>query len=127
MKGIHGLVVLLTIVSTNALAEWVRVGTSGQVVAYIDPSATRREGQIVKLWELSDFPTPQAIMTQRYLSMKSQSEYDCIRAVTRTVYVSIFAGNMASGEVVGVNPNPSQWVPVSPGSLGKAMWSLACQ
>ena len=48
------LIVLLTIVKSDAAAGWVAAGGSEIHTAYIDAGTVRKEGSMVKVWELLD-------------------------------------------------------------------------
>ena len=51
------LMALLAVVSGNAAAEWVDLGSNGSATAYADPSASSKAINIVKMWHMLDFET----------------------------------------------------------------------
>lgn len=123
------LMVLLAVVSNSAIAEWVAVGndTNRSYTAYIDFSTIRINGDKVKMWELRDFNSAQESSGGKpYLSLMVQIEYDCKEEQVRDLYFSEHSGNMREGEVVNSSSKHSKWQPVSPESIGEAMWKVAC-
>jgi len=69
------LIMLLAVVSSSAMAEWVSLGESGDktLTNYADPATIRKSGNRVKMWSLYDFKTVQV----RFRSVRLQIEYDC--------------------------------------------------
>ena len=43
------LTLMLAVVSTSAMAEWVEVGTTDSHLVYADPASIRKVGDIVKI------------------------------------------------------------------------------
>ena len=126
--GFASLITLLVLSSEPAYAEWVQIDKTGDgMTTYADPDTIRRKGDLVKVWQLSDFKTIQTVGTQSHLSFKRQSEYDCIEERTRTLAITFFSGNMGHGNVVINNSDEARWVPVAPGSVGQALWEYACE
>jgi hypothetical protein len=123
---------ILSFVSSSAMAEWMAVGTSttGEIFTiYVDYSTIRKAGNRVKMWELMDFKTAQrdASNGKFFMSLKEQSEYDCKDEQGRTLYESHHSGGMGTGEVIyGATNSDSNWVPVPPESIDKALWKIAC-
>ena len=67
---------MLVMTATAASAEWTRVGDADEFIQYVDVATIRRNGNLVKMWDLKDFKTVQAIAGKSYLSDKGQQEYD---------------------------------------------------
>ena len=63
------LVMLLAGACSSAAAEvWVVVGKNEKFTAYADPATMRKEGSMVKMWNLFDYKTAQAgVAGKRYL------------------------------------------------------------
>ena len=119
-----GLMLLLT--ATAAMAEWTQVGESDDNFAYVDMSTIRRNGNLVKIWQLLDYKTVQTDAGDPYLSNKSQWEYDCKEEIYRFLAFSHHRGQMGGGGVSLSDGSPSPSFPVSPNSLGQTIWKLAC-
>lgn len=130
MTGKLVVALLLTALSSSAAAEWVRIGIGYGVLGtiYVDSATIRRTGNMVKMWELFDLTTADKLGSDKlYLSVKSQSEYDCIDESARSLYASFHSGNMGRGELVYVMQDlPGNWQPVPPQSNQQALWKVAC-
>lgn len=119
------ILMLLAIVSGNALAEWREVGVdaSQQTTTYADPSTIRKAGNMVQMWHLFDLKKT----TETYMSLKVQSEYDCIQKRSRSLYTSAHKENMGNGEVVGIESDPGDWRPIPLGSPKEYLFYIACR
>jgi len=121
------LITLLVLSSGPAYAEWVRVGESNEVFTYADPNTIRRNGELVKMWELTDYKSAQTFGADtRYLSEMSQREYDCAEERWRMHALAFFSGQMGNGKKVHGRSYESMWAPVYPGSIGRRAWEFAC-
>ena len=120
-----GLMVLMT--AGTASAEWTQSGGNDQFIHYVDRATIRRNGNLVKMWDLADFKTVQkSAAGESYLSNKIQTEYDCKEEKSRSLAFTWFSGKMGSGKVVYSDSFPGKWSPISPGSVGEALWKIAC-
>lgn len=120
------LMLLLTVVSNSAMAEWVDVGSNENITIYVDPATVKRSGHLAKMWQLSDFKTSQKDMGEKYLSAKDQNEYDCKEVKWRRRASSQHSGNMGGGKVVYKDSFTTRWKPVPPDSGTEIMWKFAC-
>jgi hypothetical protein len=111
-----------------AHAEWVEVTSNhqGDVTVYANPDTIRRNGDLVKMWQLSDFTTVQTVEGDSYLSSKAEREYNCAEERTRVLAFTWFSGNMGSGNMVYSNSNERNWEPVAAHSIDEALWEVAC-
>ena len=117
------LITLLVLSSGPSYAGWVIVSSDDEtgMTVYVDQDTIRRNGDLVKMWHLSDRKT-----TEGYGSIKTQREYDCAAARHRLLAASIFSGHMGGGKVLEDNVNEGQWISVAPESSGQALWKFAC-
>lgn len=123
------LITLLMLSSGPAYAEWVEVtkNVEAGMTVYVDPDTIRRKGDLVKMWSLHDYKTIQTLPGYpSYLSSVSQSLYDCAEERSQLPALTWFSGNMRTGKVVYNGPYEQKWVPVSPNSIGRDMWEVAC-
>jgi len=121
------LTLMLAVVSSSAMAQWVGIATTHGSIYYANPSTIRKSGNKVKVWTLIDFNSVQEDSGDKYLSSKSQEEYDCKEEQIRLLYFSWHSENMGKGEVVYTeNKLAMVWRPVSPESVGRTMWKFAC-
>lgn len=121
------LMMLLAVVSSNAMAEWVKVGGSDTLSIYADPTTIRKKSNIVKMWNMFDLKAEQTVTGGKpFLSVKGQEEYDCKEEQVRILYESNHSRNMGSGEQVFSTANLGKWLPVPPDSGTKVLWNYAC-
>ena len=125
------LTILLAVVSSSAMAEWVEIGETDKETTeayastfYADPDTIRKTGNRVKMWSLVDYK-----ITMEELgvtSSKSQDEYDCKEKKQRVLFISFYSGHMGKGETVVIHNERGDWKPTSPGSANEAILKLAC-
>ena len=124
------LIILLTVVSSSAMAEWVEVDTSRRVglTTYADPTTIRKFGNKVEMWVLYDYKTAQTNTRKPYRSIKGQWRYDCKEEQQQPIYEIKLSENMGKGEVIGkaIYKESVKWLPVLPESIGMVYWKLAC-
>jgi len=121
------LITLLVLSTAPAYAEWVKIGESqGGSTVYVDPDTVRRNGELVKMWYLTNYSAIHGRGDNSYLSTKIQAEYDCTEERFRILAVTQFSGNMGSGESVHTESDEGNWEPVSPKSTAQALWKYAC-
>lgn len=120
------LIVMLAVMSNSALAAWKQVGSNENTTLYIDPSTIQREGNLAKMWHLTDYRKPTRDISEPYLSAKDQHEYDCKQAKSRRRASSQHSESMGGGKVVYSDSYITRWKPVPPGSGVEVLWKLAC-
>ena len=119
---------MVVMLSSNAVAEWVRVGENGRSIAYVN-TAIRRSGDISTYWVLFDYKAVQesARSGRRYLSEKAQHETECRSERDRAVFFTWHSEQMGNGVVVYTGNKPTNWEPTSsPGSFGNTFWKVVC-
>ena len=77
-------------------------------------------------WDLLDYRKIREVEGVRYLSQKSESEYDCKKARTRPLVMFLHLGMMGSGQTVFTSTTPDPWQRVEPGSVNEALMKYAC-
>ena len=121
------ILILLTVASGSAMAEWVPVGGNDRFTLYSDPTTISKSGNMVKMLRLTDFKTVQGNTGEHYMSTKRQDEYDCVRERRRIIFVVAYSKKMGEGYVViRAISKLDNWKPISLGSQGEAMWEFAC-
>jgi len=122
-----GTVVMLG--SGPALGEWTAVykDDTGATV-YAEPATIRREGIVVRMWGVIDYPTAQVnARNHRYFSQKRLAEYDCEGQRVRTHMLGDYFGRLGRGGLAFKNARPEKWQPVaSAGDVAEALWKYAC-
>ncbi len=121
------LTLMLAVVSSSAMAEWVKVGTSDDktTTIYADPSTIRKSGNRVKMWALWDYSTAQEGGSKPYMSVRIQNEYNCKEETDRQIYATTFSGNMAGSHTIN-RQGGKKWEPVAPRTFGETLWKFAC-
>jgi len=123
------LVILLAVMSSSAMAEWVEFAEDDEetLTVYANPTTIRKSGNMVKMWRLTDFKTAQGNTGKHYMSSKRQDEYDCKEERLRIIALVVYSKNMGKGKVVGSTDNKLyDWFPVTPDSLDETIWEFAC-
>ena len=118
---------LLTVASTSAAAEWVSIGGTGGMTTYMDPATVRRTGNMAEMWTLSDYTTLREDIGKPYRSVRGLQEYDCKEGQSRTLSKSFHSGNRADGEIVSHSSEIGNWEPVSPQARSELPWKLVCR
>ncbi len=119
------LMLLLAVVSSSAAAEWVEVYPYEKGFAnYADPATISRNGDIVKMWSLSDRKVP----SDKYMSFKYLIEYDCKTEHYRWLDSSVHSGNMGVGTASHRTAGRRYWKPVRRhgGGIFETLWLFAC-
>jgi hypothetical protein len=121
------LITLLVLRSGPASAEWVVLGDNkAGMTEYVNPDTIRRNGNLVKMWYLTNYGNIRGRDGNSYLSNKIQAEYDCTEERFRILAVTQFSGNMGSGESVNTESGEGTWEPVAPESFAESLWKYAC-
>jgi hypothetical protein len=124
----HLLILILTLFSTNATAEWQNIGDSGTETAYIDFANIKNAGHNkVYMWGLFDLKSPRTFGDMTYLSMKIRREYSCHDKKSRIIAMSAHAGHMGAGDLVYSSNTPDKWAVIQPDSAEEALWDIACR
>ena len=118
---------LLAVLSSNAVAAWVKAGSNQASTFYAAPDTVRKVGTSAKMWSLMDNSAAKMTPTgKQYFSIKAQQEYECNESQSRLLYISYHSGSMGDGEVIVSSNGPFPWEPVPPGSGVEALWKIAC-
>ena len=97
------------------------------MTVYVDPDTIHRKGNLVTMWQLTDFKTMQGGRSpSRFSSTKIQKQFDCAEERLRLLALTDFWGNMGTGESADAYVDGSHWVPVKPDSFDQALWEAAC-
>jgi hypothetical protein len=120
------LMILLSVISSNAMAGWAKVGSNENATIYVDAATIQRTGNMARMWQLIDFKTTKKDMGEAYLSTKDQNEYDCNEKKLRRRAFSEHSKNMGDGEVVYSDSFTSKWKLVTPESGIQVLWETAC-
>lgn len=119
------LMILLAVVSSNAMAEWVKVGHNEGITIYTDPSTISRADDLVKLWKLVDYQkAPAQNFTKPFKSFKVHIEFDCKEGNSRRVAQTFYSDNMGEGDAVLAENIDEHW---TLHNLADTLWKIACE
>ena len=128
MKRLLFVVIMMT--CSASYAEWEVYGASDEFKAYVDLETIRKNGAIVKIWELQNFSVIQRDTDgKKYKSSKIYIANDCkseMRAITSLIN---YEDEFGAGEVtysISVQEKDWNWRAIVPGSIGKGLWQIAC-
>ena len=130
--GFWLLITLLVLSSGPVYAEWVAVEKNyllpGLQTVYVDPDTIRREGNLVTMVILIDWKWMQGNPkgTPRFLSTKTQKQFDCAAKRLRLLAFTEFSRRMGTGIPANGYVDKDNWLPVEPDSINQALWEVAC-
>lgn len=121
------LTLVLCVLNNSAMAQWSAIATGK--IYYTNPNTIRKSENKVKMWSLIDYNLVQEISANtKFLSQKSQQEYDCKEEQRRTLYFSWHSENMGKGDVIYSDNKPdNKWSPIPPESTDEILWKFACR
>ena len=107
------LMMLLAVVSSSAMAEWVLIAEDKEEIftIYADPATIRKTGNTVKMWSLDDHKMAQK---PDVISSRGLDEYDCEKKQRRPLFLAAYSGHMGKGETVLIHNERGDWNPTSP-------------
>lgn len=121
------LMLLLAVVSSSAMAEWIKVGSNETGTFYADPTSIIKSSNMVKMRTLHDYKTAIKVAGALFFSSEVQEEYDCKENQSRTLFFSFHSRNMGKGKRVYSDPEPHKWEPARLGSVREILWDFACK
>jgi len=128
----------LVLSSAPVYAEWVAVEkpylSPGIQTLYVDPGSIRRQENLVTLWQLIDFTWmqgnagmgPLGFGPHRFLSTKTQKQFDCRGKRVRLLAFTEFSHHMGTGKPSNGYVDPDNWIPVEPDSINEALLEVGC-
>ncbi len=127
MKKYISFLVLASLNSSIAIADWIPITKTAAYIEYSDSTTKRRFGENVRIWEMKNYNLPQPTSSGRvYRSNKIESEYDCINQRTRFITLIFYSLEYGYGEVVSMYESEFPWSSVAPGSTSSKLIQFAC-
>ncbi len=119
----------LSVTATAASAQWVFVAeNSDGEKFYADPSTKTRKGNIVRMWEMQDYPKPKALgWRDKAHSARFYEQYDCAERTSQTLQTHGFAGRALTGAQVGTVSQPSDKYFTPPNTPAEVILNFACK
>lgn len=129
MHIFRSFLILIFLFGTHvANAGWSVLASDKIAVEYVNLETIERDGYFVKMWNLSDFATPQEIGNgMRFRSTKALQEYDCVSNKKRLISLIHYTDSMGKGTVAYHDANPDIWRTIVNASLGEQHLKAACQ
>lgn len=129
MKPIKSIsVFLLAVASSAAVGEWTKITKGYQSTSYADLGSLKKTGDIASLQVLVDYvKVPFDGNNLPYRSLKMTSEYNCTTKQFRTVHITSYSGQMATGDKPYTSSEPDEWQPILPRHNQDALWKTACE
>ena len=121
---------LLLLVSTNALAEWTLLESASSedgFDVYVDTQSIRKDGDKVKMWSMYDYKKVK-VDVKSYLASVSHVEYDCKGETLKLLDLFWYTGNMGQGEPVFSNTNiKKDPISIMPETIHESLFTMACR
>ena len=122
------LILTLTIISSNVLADWTLVQTGKESDEYVDSATIRISGNIAKMWSLTNISKNIKNIRpgEKAFAVKTVREYDCKEHKSRALFVAWYNDYMGTGGIERSSESPdSKWKEVTPG-IRESHWKIAC-
>lgn len=118
------LLLALLLATSSAQAGWVLVVQNDDIDFYIDPETIRKDGNLVRVWEIQD-------LKQRdkggRLSLRSRNEYDCVQERYRFLSISTHSEPMAGGKTLFSTTESGNWRDTPPGTFASSIQKIVCR
>ena len=122
------LVLILTIISSNVLADWTLVQTGKESDEYVDSATIHISGNLAKMWSLTNISKNIKNIRpgENAFAVKTVREYDCKEHKTRALFIAWYNDYMGTGGIERSSENPdAKWKEVTPG-IREYSWKIAC-
>lgn len=121
------LMMFLAVVSSSAMAEWVRIYETDNFNTYVDPDTIRKSGHKVKMWNIFDYKTPQDEADgKKYSSTTHLEQYDCKEIQLRVLATADYSGTLGKGDPILFSNNIDEWMPIPPNTVAESLFKYAC-
>lgn len=114
---------LIALFSVPVWAEWELVFITNTSNLYIDPATIRKDGDIRRVWGISD--NKQRGKTGD-MSTRLRFEYSCKEERYRVMSFSTHSGPMAGGDTLTDLAGSDSWTDIAPGTGGETIMKVVC-
>ena len=121
------LMLLLAVMSTGAIAGWVRLWGNDVLEGYVDPDSIRKKGKNVVTQNMFDFKKPWEYNGNEYRSSVLLFEFDCSEERARSLESIFYAENKGAGAIVDSWSSPYEWKVVFPETPLHSFMTYACR
>ncbi len=128
-KKRFALILVLAVLTSNALAEWVEIEKfEDGMRVFVDKATARRNGDTAQVLHLVRWAEPQVEPGYpNYLSTIVRTSYDCIGKREKYLASTSYAGPMGNGaKVIADEDEVEIWYSISESSLEDKLWKIAC-
>jgi len=116
---------ILNLVCTNAIAEWMLVSSDEIKTTYADQASIKRDGNIIAMSGMFDFKITHTTEANKiYNSLKFRDEFNCDEKQQRNLEITVLEEKMGEGEVISNYSEPGKWQVVV--GVGESLWKVAC-
>jgi len=122
------LILTLTIISSNVLADWTLVQTGKESDEYVDSATIRISGNLAKMWSLTNISKNIKNIRpgEKAFAVKTVREYDCKEHKSRALFVAWYNDYMGTAGIERSSESPdAKWKEVTPG-IRESCWKIAC-
>jgi len=122
------LILILSIGSSNVLAEWMLVQTGKESNEFVDSATIRTSGNLAKMWSLTNISKNIKNIKpgEKAFAIKTVREYDCKEHKSRSLFVAWYSDYMGTGGIERSSESPdAKWKAVTPG-IRESCWKIAC-
>lgn len=124
MRKIKASLCCLLLVTSSAWAEWVALSTTKDTTNYIDPTTIRKDGNLRKVWEITDYKQRNK---DGGMSTRQRAEYDCKSERRKVLSISGHTEPLAGGkELFNKQDVHDDWMDLPPNSAGEATLKRVC-
>lgn len=120
------LMLLMLVSSDAAFADWVEIDRSEIQITYVDPVLIDASGGRIKIVLVSNYKKPRRYEDKTFLSVKSQSEFDCSGEQFRQLEYSLHTDKMAAGEMLHSDSSKGKWQKVKASTTDGLLWAKVC-
>ena len=102
------LILILTIISSNVLADWTLVRTGKESDEYVDSATIRISGNLAKMWSLTNISKNIKNIRpgEKAFAIKTVREYDCKEHKSRALFVAWYNDYMGTGGIERSSESP---------------------
>ncbi len=120
-------ILAIMVLPLGVKAGWVQLAADEVAHEYVNLETVKQEGNIVMMWNMSDFTAPQPVGNgSTYLSSRVLQAYDCLSKKKQIQTLIHYRNPMGKGQLVFYDKTPGGWRKVAPGSLGEVHLNAAC-
>jgi hypothetical protein len=123
MKKLLLTLLISLMLAGSAWAVWVKVAESDRFYRYIDPATIRKDGNLVRLWEINEAKQRDE---KGALSHRSRTEYDCKQERRRVLSLSSHSGSMAGGTILFEDTKVFWWEDIPPDTVAEILLKIVC-